>query len=598
MALYTPPSQSGSGQNNNKNSPNKRNDSSSSSSPLGSNGKHTNPSFGLSLWGPLVPASDCTQCLCSLATWQLGVGFFFWMVPARHAFNKDFYYTAREAQSHRPSNMNTPSPSAGSSKGVNLPPSFTSFSKYKPNSGANTLPPQYPQYSQPSRPRFAEAMRPPPSSPSKILGMKFARVACLMVGGYLIFESGLEYVRLGLTYDPWVEDAAEARRAANAELAANHTDRSKPSPKVSLWFGPEDYTPVPYSDWKRRVDQYFERKPSFSKGSVFGTFFGSKSGSPSNGIPPDPNHLPHILNLLISHKIATRLRAIEVLESLKNVDKNNSELNDALYVNITNEWGLDNVETPPNGIGGPSPTSEPEIISSSSGGLVPSKISRNPVDDDLPLTKEEEAELEALKPKSPAEIDPIAGIHGAWEMVEESTRLLFCPINHYIPVEVSMRHIQEENLQKQKDQESEKKAYTFIYKLLNDVFGFDLDYKTANKSQHTLESAKEFSKVDWSEHGNRRIKELCSDIIHSLNWEVVEQRGECKLTPEQRSVVENVVIDQFVRAAIESTIAETNGQSGIEKSHLISELEDIVGSVSVADHTLDLSQKKNEKNQR
>lgn len=53
-----------------------------------------------------------------------------------------------------------------------------------------------------------------------------------------------ELVRLQLPFDPWAEDATKARREAEAR-----------GEKVSTWFGPKNYTPVPYKDWKRRMDQ-------------------------------------------------------------------------------------------------------------------------------------------------------------------------------------------------------------------------------------------------------------------------------------------------------------------------------------------------------
>jgi len=42
-----------------------------------------NPTFGLRLWGPLIPASDCKPCLATLATIQLGAGALLWWKPGR-----------------------------------------------------------------------------------------------------------------------------------------------------------------------------------------------------------------------------------------------------------------------------------------------------------------------------------------------------------------------------------------------------------------------------------------------------------------------------------------------------------------------------------
>jgi hypothetical protein len=76
----------------------------------------------------------------------------------------------------------------------------------------------------------------------------------ILTGSYLIFLSGLEFVRLQLPYDPWQVDAAAAR--AKAE---------KRGEKVSWWFGPRGYRAVEYSTWKKRVDAQFEKGEEFHK---------------------------------------------------------------------------------------------------------------------------------------------------------------------------------------------------------------------------------------------------------------------------------------------------------------------------------------------
>lgn len=43
--------------------------------------RHNNPSFGLELWGPLIPASDCRFCLYTLTTVQMAGGLALWWLP-------------------------------------------------------------------------------------------------------------------------------------------------------------------------------------------------------------------------------------------------------------------------------------------------------------------------------------------------------------------------------------------------------------------------------------------------------------------------------------------------------------------------------------
>lgn len=44
---------------------------------------NSNPSLGLGIWGPLVPANDCKNCLGLLAGLQLGAGAWLWLRPGR-----------------------------------------------------------------------------------------------------------------------------------------------------------------------------------------------------------------------------------------------------------------------------------------------------------------------------------------------------------------------------------------------------------------------------------------------------------------------------------------------------------------------------------
>lgn len=43
----------------------------------------SNPSIGLKIWGPLVPASDCKKCLATLTGVQFAAGALLWLVPGR-----------------------------------------------------------------------------------------------------------------------------------------------------------------------------------------------------------------------------------------------------------------------------------------------------------------------------------------------------------------------------------------------------------------------------------------------------------------------------------------------------------------------------------
>lgn len=583
MALYTPPSKPGSGQNSND-SQNKGNNS--SSSPANSNTRYPNPSFGLSLWGPLVPASDCKQCLCTLATWQLGLGIAFWMIPARHAFNKDFYYTAYEAREYRspsaspaPTNPTNSAPqSAGVSKnGVKLPPSFTHFNQYNPSSNFHPGAPQYPSNHPTGIPNIAQSIRPPPSSPPKIFWMKCIRVASVIFGAYLIFESGLEYVRLGLTYDPWCEDAAEARRVANEELAKRRGSFSSSPPTVSKWFGPEGYKAIPYKEWRERVDQYFQHSVGLDKGSKFSGFFGGSKPLPRpNGVlkPRDHPNIGLALNILISQRITTRLRAIEVLSQLKN-DQN--ELGDALYSQFTNESGLDYTKTSPNGIGSPSPMNP--MFAGSNTKLVP-RIAEDPTVDNSPLTKQEEEELEALKPKSPFEIDPVSGILDAWDRANLFASMTFRPMNHYVPTEATVRFIEDETRRKKEsDDEVENKVKEILLKEFSKQFGLDFNEEGGSKSDNILKLADDFSNLEWDDEDARKIENISQNMLNSLNWNELERRVGYNLTNEQRGRVEDLVISKFIRAAIASSFAEAEeqGQPRTNGNHSLNELKKAAG---------------------
>lgn len=128
--------------------------------------KNSNPSFGLSVWGPLVPANDCKPCMYTLAGLQLLGGLMLFRVPGRN---------------------------------------------------------------------------PPPTQ--RIWTTRLIRTMGVLSGTYMMALASLEIARLQLPNDPWVVDAARARREAESR-----------GENVSKWFGPKNYKPVEYKEWKRRMD--------------------------------------------------------------------------------------------------------------------------------------------------------------------------------------------------------------------------------------------------------------------------------------------------------------------------------------------------------
>lgn len=159
---------------------------SSSSSPVDPNTRYPNPSFGLEIWGPLVPANDCKSCLYTLAGIQMATGLFMWWAPGR-----------------------TNAARLAVTQAAHLPVTARTVWKHR-----------------------------------------LFRATGIFTGSYLMFLSGLELIRLQLTRDPWAEDAAAARKAAEAKVGPD---------KVSWWFGPRGYRAVEYKEWKRRVDAALER---------------------------------------------------------------------------------------------------------------------------------------------------------------------------------------------------------------------------------------------------------------------------------------------------------------------------------------------------
>lgn len=51
--------------------------------PVDPNKRYPNPSFGLDIWGPLIPANDCRTCLYTLSGLQLLGGLYFFWLPQR-----------------------------------------------------------------------------------------------------------------------------------------------------------------------------------------------------------------------------------------------------------------------------------------------------------------------------------------------------------------------------------------------------------------------------------------------------------------------------------------------------------------------------------
>lgn len=72
---------------------------------------------------------------------------------------------------------------------------------------------------------------------------RVTKYSCLVGGGYLSFQSGLEVTRLLLPYDPWVEEAKYYRRVAK-----------KNGDSPSWWWGATGYyKPMSFKVWNERV---------------------------------------------------------------------------------------------------------------------------------------------------------------------------------------------------------------------------------------------------------------------------------------------------------------------------------------------------------
>lgn len=522
MALFTPPSASASSSSNNQNDNDNNNKSSSSSSqstplpPVNPNRRYPNPSFGLSVWGPLVPASDCRECLYTLSFLQIAGGLFLWWVPAKTAFqqyNNNRQQYQYQYQSPSTSYATGSATSAGGSSSTTasaanptsspfpqptivgnqqIPASFTQYSQYKPSA---PLPP--PPIDGPSNNRFSM-----PGGGGRRIGtrfgfggsgmnhqipravlwqMRFVRVASFAAGAYLMFLAGLELVRLQLTFDPWAEDAAKARRNAEATLQRRYGATDSRA-KVSTWFGPKGYRPVEYKEWKRRVDEKLEDTLEIiSKKEKVAASYGQGNRSQSNdnassssnsGSSVNTNGLEQIADSKGYIPVSKVMFSQSFLSSLRRANRRRAHqiwqevqlhnlVDDQFYDEFTRESGLD----------GPS-SSRPETTIkrddiNEPGAIIRTTVSSkndgdgdNDVDDDSPLTPEEEEELNSFKPQSPEEIDVWETID-AWDQLILDNGMSLRVFLHHVPIEVRY-HIQQEQLRKQEELEREEQEKTIM----------------------------------------------------------------------------------------------------------------------------------------
>ena len=154
---------------------------------MANSNRNNNPSIGLKIWGPLVPASDCKKSLATLTAVQFAAGATLWFVPGRN------------------------------------PPATRSLSRNR-----------------------------------------LLKAAGLIAGTYLMFTAATEPARLLLPYDPWVEDAKKARMRENVFRKSKN--------KWSLdqlrydWFGPKNYRPIPWSQWRERTMIYLTASEKLRSG--------------------------------------------------------------------------------------------------------------------------------------------------------------------------------------------------------------------------------------------------------------------------------------------------------------------------------------------
>lgn len=133
---------------------------------------------------------------------------------------------------------------------------------------------------------------------------RFSKLLSTLASGYLIFNSGLEVSRLTLPYDPWYEEAKEAR------IRAQHEGK-----KVNFWFGPWDFKPMTFKEWNEKVDTWilkteaeYSTEPD-TKGSI----------QTQTSIDFSPAS-PMIHTAYVQARTANKQRNSEILEQLSNKD--------------------------------------------------------------------------------------------------------------------------------------------------------------------------------------------------------------------------------------------------------------------------------------
>lgn len=93
---------------------------------------------------------------------------------------------------------------------------------------------------------------------------RLLKLGGIVSGSYLVFTAGIEFARLALVYDPWVADAKQARKN-DQELNHLISPRKRWNQWLDWrvwrywWFGPKDYEPVSWPEWRNRTMQHLER---------------------------------------------------------------------------------------------------------------------------------------------------------------------------------------------------------------------------------------------------------------------------------------------------------------------------------------------------
>lgn len=172
--------------------------------------EYNNPTFGLQLWGPLIPASDRPMALFALSTIQLSIGLKIFNFARRMKF-------PMKIQDY-------------------IDPKLMSFSK---NPGRNNL---------------------------RYVSNKLLKFPLYATGSFLMFYSGLEYSRLALPFDPYCEDAQIKRKISDdlyLKLVLKDKlyddNASKWNKFVFYWSGPNDVNRLDFDTWLSRYELYLER---------------------------------------------------------------------------------------------------------------------------------------------------------------------------------------------------------------------------------------------------------------------------------------------------------------------------------------------------